>query len=124
MSKGRLGLSIAIVALMAIPAHAQSSSELDQLSPEARLAAVDALCATDGELASVFMDMRQRRMSMAVVMSSSLSAAPDDPEYQAMIRAMIIAAYDIPAFSGDEMKQEAIDDFGNEATLACYRANQ
>jgi hypothetical protein len=46
------------------------------------------------------------------------------PEIKAMARKLIMLAYDLPDFSSEKNKKEAIAEFGNDAELACYRGAQ
>lgn len=75
-------------------------------------------CKAVGETARLIMQGRQANVSM-----SDLMGAIDEngPEWLAKTtRAMIILAYQQPAFSTEKHKSRAIAEFGNEAELACY----
>jgi hypothetical protein len=37
-----------------------------------------------------------------------------------LLRAIILAAYQVPRFSTEEYQQQAVADFGNEVMFVCY----
>lgn len=82
-------------------AHAQNSD-------------VDAKCKSIEELAYVIMQARQSGRTM----SSLMEIAGDD----AITRAIVIDAYNVPRYATDRVRKEEIIDFSTNIASACYTA--
>ncbi len=93
----------ALCALVAAPAWAETPTAAE----------VQAHCTLLGETAEIIMIRRQEKVPMSMMMAVS-----DHPVLQRMVR----AAYDVPAFSTDRIKQATVMDFRNEVEAACYEA--
>lgn len=72
------------------------------------------LCALDGSYARVVMMLRQ----MGEPLSKQIDTAPS---FQKNAESIILAAYEYPRYSSGEYRERAIEDFGNEIELACYK---
>lgn len=96
--------ALVIAAALALPvtAHAQNTAEN---------------CAQFGQLAESIMTARQNNVPMSRLMEIANDASPDGA---AMMRAIVVYAYQQPIFLTDDFRREAIATFRNEAELACY----
>jgi len=76
-------------------------------------------CVFMGEVASIIMTARQKNLPMSEVMKAmdkfSADVAP-------LARDMVIAAYEEPSYSTDQVKSKQLADFSNAAQLQCYKA--
>ena len=80
-------------------------------------------CAELGQLAAGIMELRQ--MGTPVNELFNLFNGPETPpESRALMRQMILLAYDMPRFSTERIKSEAAADFANQYMIVCYNAAQ
>jgi opacity protein-like surface antigen len=68
-------------------------------------------CVEIYNLAQAVMEVRQRQVSINLVMGESPSET---------LRPIVIDAYSQPAYSGDEYQKSSVDKFANKYALACY----
>jgi hypothetical protein len=78
----------------------------------------NAYCESVSRMAASVMMARQRGMDMAKVMKADSDASD---EFVQSMQAMVIAAYESPRFSTDIHQQRAVEDFRNDAFLACVK---
>lgn len=76
-------------------------------------------CSVLSDLAKTIMTKRQDGASMTDMMAI---VKDRDSAAGQVTKAMIIGAYEIPAYSTDEVKQRTITDFSNQVALECYKA--
>lgn len=76
------------------------------------------LCPLIADLAITIMTARQQGLPLEVLMQ----AADQDvnPVYEDLAKVMILNAYAGPRYDSEEYKSQAIVDFGNAASVACY----
>lgn len=78
-------------------------------------------CDAFSELARQIMNSRQSgvpmKSSMALVEQSD-----DGPEFKEFMRGLVIAAYEVPAYSTEQMKKKAVTDFEDNFYLSCTKA--
>jgi len=74
------------------------------------------VCDSIQEVAYTIMKVRQSGVSMAKMYN-----AANGTEF---IEKMVIAAYDIPAFTTESIKQSTIQDFADKMFLQCVKAQQ
>lgn len=91
--------ALILAALIAVPAHAQDT------------------CAAWGSLAETTMKARQDGVSLSDLMGAADRA---DPEIGAIIRAMVLTAFEKPRFTTPTVQQRTIADFRNDVELGCY----
>ena len=103
-------LAIASV-LCACSQTAPPSSSVAVATPEPAQKQVD--CAGVSQLARSIMQARQVGASM----EQSMAIAKDD----AMIRSLVIKAYDEPHYATPEMQERAAGDFADQSMLACLK---
>ena len=93
------------------------------LSLSLSFAAVPAMaedtCELLSDLAKTIMTKRQDGASMTDMMAI---VGDQDSAASKVTKAMIIGAYEVPAYSTDKVKQNAITDFSNQVALECYKA--
>lgn len=75
------------------------------------------VCPSVGDAAEAVMEARQS----GVDMSKMMAVARADKSIEAMLVAMVIAAYDQPRMSVPKNQTRSIEDFKNTALLACYK---
>jgi hypothetical protein len=96
-----------------------TSLGLSVLGPS--VAVAQDICPVMGQMAENIMVLRQQDASMSLVMEK-LMATTTDPVAQGIIRAVIVDAYERPAFSSEEYRNNAIASFRNDVELECYKA--
>lgn len=69
----------------------------------------------------MFMRHRQRNVALSEVLKIVDGV---DPKTRATFREIVMQAYSLPAWSSDEMRQKAVDEFGNQWELSCHEANR
>ncbi|TPJ34275.1 hypothetical protein FJ432_30090 [Mesorhizobium sp. B2-6-5] len=80
-------------------------------------------CAAIGGLARTVMTKRQSGADMSEMISAIETISQKD--FIPMAKGIVIAAYDIPRWNGEELKQQSIADFSNDIQVKCYqRAGQ
>lgn len=75
------------------------------------------VCSRIGELAAKVMELRQQEVPMSNLMKIEV-----DQSIKAVAQAMIIAAYDEPSFSTEQVRKRTVDEFRNARELDCYKA--
>ena len=80
------------------------------------------VCAPLAKIAEQIMTARQNQTPITTVMD--VMTTVDDANEQALMRALVLAAYEEPAFSSDRYKAKAIVEFQNKTYLACAKARQ
>ncbi|ANL55074.1 hypothetical protein [Rhizobium phaseoli] len=80
--------------------------------------AEDDFCKAIGKTARSVMVARQRDVDLSAMMET---ANTQGGAFKAPMRQMIIAAYERPAYSTEEMQAKEISEFANEILLACYK---
>lgn len=116
-------IAIAVIAVApAIPAQAQDSQKA---SPQAQTQAMEKagaiLCTAYEGLAGQIMENRQAQVDLSKMMS--VAAGLDvPPEHAAFIKNMILEAYQSPAYESAEYQANAISEFKNRVSVACYNA--
>ncbi len=78
----------------------------------------EAICPEIANLAMTIMSARQTGVPIETLMQ----AADQDVEqmYEDLAKAMIMDAYSAPRYSSEEFQQQAITEFGNAVSVACY----
>lgn len=84
-------------------------------------AAAQTTCATLGKTAETVMSARQSGMAMSAMMGYVDKTAPDE-DSEALMRAMIIDAYNTPRYASPINRTNAAVDFRNAVELMCYEA--
>lgn len=76
------------------------------------------VCPEIANLAMTIMTARQ----LGIPMENLMQAADQDVEqvYEDLAKAMIMEAYSAPRYSSEEFQQQAITEFGNAVSVACY----
>lgn len=104
----RLALTLCL-ALVAAPALAQGP---DRVSEEE-------LCASFGEMAQAIMGARQAGVSLSASLKIANEADEGDRE---LVRSIVMAAYERPAFSTQAYQDREAAEFGNQMHLTCLKA--
>ncbi|TIV12713.1 MAG: hypothetical protein E5V95_35670, partial [Mesorhizobium sp.] len=86
----------------------------------ARAETVTESCNAIGGLARSVMTKRQSGADMSEIMTAVESI--DQKDFIPIARSIVIAAYGIPRWNGEELKQQAISDFANDVQVRCYQA--
>jgi hypothetical protein len=89
-----------------IPAKAESLSEQ---------------CKAYGKYARTVMDGRQQEVPMSQLMDVLDTSRDISEAGKNMLRSLVIAAYEQPAFSTEKNKRNAVASFGNAAEVSCYK---
>lgn len=76
-------------------------------------------CKMVGTLAGAIMKHRQAETPMSTLMAT-LEKTVSSEESRDAVRKVIILAYQKPGYRTEENKQNAIDEFVNQAELVCY----
>ncbi|MDQ2066367.1 hypothetical protein Q9295_08280 [Xinfangfangia sp. CPCC 101601] len=76
-------------------------------------------CVTLSQLAAKIMEGRQNGVTLIDMMQLLKS---DDEFANELMQTMVLTAYDLPGFSTDSMKKQAVTDFANNVALMCYKA--
>lgn len=79
------------------------------------------ICPIYEELAEKIMTARQYGMRISDVLSAD---EKESPEFTRAFRPMVFKAYESPAYSTDERRQDAIREYGQEVALSCYRSKE
>lgn len=79
------------------------------------------VCPKIGNVAEGVMTARQSGMVMSVVVSRIEALTDMGPDAKQIVIAMIMAAYEVPQFGGDEAKSIAIKEFRNNNELLCWK---
>ncbi|UCI21078.1 hypothetical protein FJ970_09050 [Mesorhizobium sp. B2-1-8] len=79
-------------------------------------------CTALGSLARSIMEKRQDGTDMSAMMS--VVDRFDVESFKPIARSMVMMAYSMPRFNGEEFKQKTILDFSNQVQLACYQGNK
>lgn len=79
-------------------------------------------CTALGSLARSIMEKRQGGTDMSELMS--VVDKFDVESFKPIARSMVMMAYSMPRFNGEEFKQKTILDFSNQVQLACYQGNK
>jgi len=74
-------------------------------------------CTQIGILSSKVMELRQQEIPLSTVMSSEV-----DPSLKELRDAIVLQAYDTPAFSTAENQKRAIDGYRNQQEIECFKA--
>jgi len=74
-------------------------------------------CTQIGMLSSKVMELRQQEIPLSTVMSSEV-----DPSLRELRDAIVLQAYDTPAFSTAENQKRAIDGYRNQQEIECFKA--
>ncbi|PWI54802.1 hypothetical protein B5K03_08765 [Rhizobium phaseoli] len=78
------------------------------------------ICKSVGEAARTVMTQRQRDVDMSAMMEV-VDKQQEIDEFKNAFRQLIIAAYERPAFSTEDMQAKEIAEFVNVIQLACYK---
>jgi hypothetical protein len=81
----------------------------------------DEECKAMGGLAEQIMGLRQKEASLSTVLER-VGAAVKGTNAEALVRQMVLAAYDQPAWGTAERKVEAIAEYRNAVELQCFKA--
>lgn len=86
----------------------------------------DAYCAQIGHTANSVMQARQSGLEMSQLMDAASKSgdATGNQNLVSMARKLIVLAYQSPRYSTNEMKTKSIQEFTNEAELACYQVQK
>lgn len=76
-------------------------------------------CKMVGDIAAQVMQLRQNEVGLSTVMEK-VAGAVDDAEAKELIKAIIMAAYEQPAFSTSANKTAAVAQFRNDVEFQCY----
>lgn len=80
-------------------------------------ASAEHVCKSIGRLADSIITARQ----IGVPLSEIMAVSTDQPDVDALARALAIVAYDQPNFSMPENRDEQRREFINSAEVACYK---
>ena len=75
-------------------------------------------CEMMAKTAGAIMQKRQANVEMSRVMA----VLPEGDDIRDTVEAMVIDAYNSPAYSTEEYKRKAVREFKNEVYLKCYKA--
>ena len=96
-------IMVVLTVLMAAPAFASNTSA----------EAIASLCKSIGEAGKVTMMSRQAGVPIHKVMAAATNRET---------REFVIQVYKVPIYSGKNRKNSAIQNFENEAAIACYQS--
>ena len=99
----KLILTLAAAMLISAPAYSEGEEEA-------------ATCEQVGELAELIMSLRQKETPM----SQMMSAMGAEGDIHPFVRAVILDAYDRPAYLSSDAQREAALRFRNDAERICY----
>ena len=83
--------------------------------------AVTGACKSVGKYARQVMQARQDNVAMSTFMDVIDQAKSDDQGSLDAARKIVIMAYEEPGFAVEANRKKAVESFGNEAELACYK---
>ncbi|MEI8717351.1 hypothetical protein [Mesorhizobium sp. ISC11] len=78
-------------------------------------------CTAIGSLARTIMDKRQSGTDMSTLMSVVEDIKEGDP-IKELGKQIVIQAYAMPFFNGEELKQRTISEFANDFQVKCYQS--
>jgi hypothetical protein len=87
----------------------------------AKAESLSAQCKAYGEYARTVMGSRQQEMPMSKLIDLIDASRDMDEAGKNVLRSLIIAAYEQPAFSTEKYKRNAVASFGNAAEVSCYK---
>lgn len=79
------------------------------------------VCGAMGALAGSIMEMRQTGVPLSEMMRRITDAVADEAMKE-FARAAVMMAYAAPYYSTREFKENAINEFRNEAELSCFKS--
>lgn len=85
----------------------------------------NAACAQVGEVAESIMELRLKNTPMSDLMTRAdetvgKGTTESALSYAAFLKGLVVAAYEKPAYVTEENRVRAVQEFRNEAELACY----
>lgn len=75
-------------------------------------------CNSTAKMAGTIMQARQAGMDMGKVLETSSSSEA----FASKVRDLVVAAYESPRYSTEKNKARAVEDFRNDAYLACMKS--
>lgn len=98
-----INAALFVCALLASAAHADDSARQK--------------CKKIADMGSQIMTGRQAGAAM-----SQLMEVPSEGKLGDLLRSITIAAYEIPRYSSEDRKKQAVEDFHNEVYLGCIKS--
>lgn len=94
-----------------------------ELTPDGRFPSNDSLC---GLIVSMQAELVMSSRQLGKPISDVITMAEDSDEKfgWGTMKEMVLAAYELPRWNTVENRMKAVEDFSNDWTLACYKAQR